>query len=273
MFPYDSKDDKGFVVFLSCFSLFLSSLSYSFMVTDTWIVSSSPSIWHWLMWALDCFTSPSVGIIMALMTIGVFHYKAVWMNFLADVVEHGIQETLLDCFLNLCDLMRAYYQIVCEVIRNILAASGWSGGGSGAVGVPSTGSSYLNHTMTAPTTTDTRSSNRNSTPPPLIIVPNFAEESKLPIGHAGDSPKKNGRVTMMKQPQLQQQQQQPPFVGADSFQSTGQCDGFAVDEIEPAFLDERDYPKGWLLYHPTLGVISKEEADQYNHRQVLSHGP
>mmetsp|Transcript_4832 Transcript_4832/g.12302 ORF Transcript_4832/g.12302 Transcript_4832/m.12302 type:complete len:499 (+) Transcript_4832:124-1620(+) len=35
-------------------------------------------------------------------------------------------------------------------------------------------------------------------------------------------------------------------------------------ELEPAFLDEKDYPPGWLLYHPVLGVVSKEEADRYD---------
>jgi hypothetical protein len=36
------------------------------------------------------------------------------------------------------------------------------------------------------------------------------------------------------------------------------------DELEPAFLKESDYPPGWMVYHPVLGVVSKEEADKYN---------
>mmetsp|Transcript_4833 Transcript_4833/g.12304 ORF Transcript_4833/g.12304 Transcript_4833/m.12304 type:complete len:499 (+) Transcript_4833:120-1616(+) len=35
-------------------------------------------------------------------------------------------------------------------------------------------------------------------------------------------------------------------------------------ELEPTFLDEKKYPPGWLLYHPVLGVVSKEEADKYD---------
>lgn len=35
------------------------------------------------------------------------------------------------------------------------------------------------------------------------------------------------------------------------------------DNIEPAFLKDEDYPPGWLVYHPVLGVVPKTEADQY----------
>lgn len=34
--------------------------------------------------------------------------------------------------------------------------------------------------------------------------------------------------------------------------------------IEPAFLDEKDYPPGWLVYHPRLGVVPKDEADKFD---------
>jgi hypothetical protein len=35
-------------------------------------------------------------------------------------------------------------------------------------------------------------------------------------------------------------------------------------DIEPAFLNDQDYPPGWLVYHPVLGVVPKEEADKYD---------
>lgn len=34
--------------------------------------------------------------------------------------------------------------------------------------------------------------------------------------------------------------------------------------IEPAFLHEKDYPPGWLVYHPRLGVVPKDEAERYD---------
>lgn len=41
------------------------------------------------------------------------------------------------------------------------------------------------------------------------------------------------------------------------------------DEIEPAFLKEEDYPPGWLVYHPVLGVVPKTEADRYREEEEL----
>jgi hypothetical protein len=31
-------------------------------------------------------------------------------------------------------------------------------------------------------------------------------------------------------------------------------------EIEPSFLDPKDYPSGWLIYDPKLGIVRQEEA-------------
>mmetsp|Transcript_24219 Transcript_24219/g.35225 ORF Transcript_24219/g.35225 Transcript_24219/m.35225 type:complete len:197 (+) Transcript_24219:225-815(+) len=33
------------------------------------------------------------------------------------------------------------------------------------------------------------------------------------------------------------------------------------DEIEPAFLNDEDYPNDWLIFHPWYGVIPKKTAD------------
>lgn len=37
--------------------------------------------------------------------------------------------------------------------------------------------------------------------------------------------------------------------------------------LEPAFLKESDYPSGWMVYHPVLGVVVKTEADKYDREQ------
>ena len=37
-----------------------------------------------------------------------------------------------------------------------------------------------------------------------------------------------------------------------------------TDPLPPAFLKDEDYPPGWLVYDPVLGVVSKEEADKYH---------
>mmetsp|Transcript_30276 Transcript_30276/g.69801 ORF Transcript_30276/g.69801 Transcript_30276/m.69801 type:complete len:95 (-) Transcript_30276:149-433(-) len=35
------------------------------------------------------------------------------------------------------------------------------------------------------------------------------------------------------------------------------------DDLEPAFLNEKDYPPGWLVFHPVLGVVAKTDLDAY----------
>lgn len=37
-----------------------------------------------------------------------------------------------------------------------------------------------------------------------------------------------------------------------------------ANDIEPAFLNDRDYPPGWMVYHRVLGVVPKTEADRYD---------
>lgn len=39
-------------------------------------------------------------------------------------------------------------------------------------------------------------------------------------------------------------------------------------ELAPAFLSEKDYPPGWMVYHPILGVESKTVADQHDRQQL-----
>ena len=36
-----------------------------------------------------------------------------------------------------------------------------------------------------------------------------------------------------------------------------------IGHIEPAFLNDEDYPPGWLVFDPVLGVVSKSEADSF----------
>jgi hypothetical protein len=40
-----------------------------------------------------------------------------------------------------------------------------------------------------------------------------------------------------------------------------------TDPLEPAFLRDEDYPPGWLVFDPVLGVVSKTEADNYRRKQ------
>jgi len=42
------------------------------------------------------------------------------------------------------------------------------------------------------------------------------------------------------------------------------------EPLEPAFLNDQDYPPGWMVYHGELGVVSKPQADQWEQEQLLS---
>jgi hypothetical protein len=38
---------------------------------------------------------------------------------------------------------------------------------------------------------------------------------------------------------------------------------FDTSQLEPAFVESHEYPTGWRVYHPELGVVGKSEADNY----------
>lgn len=42
--------------------------------------------------------------------------------------------------------------------------------------------------------------------------------------------------------------------------SLGSNPNVSSTEIEPSFLDPKDYPTGWLIYDPKLGIVRQEEA-------------
>jgi hypothetical protein len=39
---------------------------------------------------------------------------------------------------------------------------------------------------------------------------------------------------------------------------------FDISHLEPAFVQPQQYPTGWIVYHPVLGLVEKEKADSYN---------
>eukprot|EP00536_Pseudo-nitzschia_multiseries_P001373 jgi/Psemu1/234533/estExt_Genewise1.C_180035 len=40
--------------------------------------------------------------------------------------------------------------------------------------------------------------------------------------------------------------------------------------LPPAFSNRDDYPEGWLVYHPVLGVVSVKEAERYDEQELLT---
>lgn len=39
-------------------------------------------------------------------------------------------------------------------------------------------------------------------------------------------------------------------------------------ELEPAFIEEKDFPVGWMVYHSSLGVVAKSVADKHDQANI-----
>ena len=72
------------------------------------------------------------------------------------------------------------------------------------------------------------------------------------------------QVLLEEQHHHHQQQQEQVEGGAHSQEGNKEN----TRPLEPAFLRDEDYPPGWLVFDPHLGIISKVEADQYKHEQA-----
>jgi hypothetical protein len=197
-------------------------------------------------------------------------------------MEDGWQQTLLECLLGWRDTTRAYYQMACELLRSLR---------------------YMlanRMTMTSPTAMISeeeerhRSTNRrsnpsrllassNNTPPPLVVVvlPLEQQEGVAGTATATDPLHKSHRRRwnpnepkhIISSPSSTANNNYARSLSPSASTSTTNSSSSNNNkEIEPAFLNEQDYPPGWLIYHPVLGVVAKEEADQYD-REQHSHPP
>jgi len=191
------------------------------------------SIWHRIMWFMDFFTGPTFGIVVALVVILVLQYKPNITALFENIMENGVRGTLVDCSLGLCDLARAYYQITCEIIRNF-----W---------VVGAGSRHPSTVLNTPTPERQLAA---GIPPPLVVT-HF-------LAGAGSHSEPSASCL-----------ERPPSPSLSSSSSTAHnMPDFTNQTIEPAFLDDDDYPEGWLVYHPKLGVVSKREADEYDRKAI-----
>jgi hypothetical protein len=179
------------------------------------------TLWQsFVIWAVDVFTGPRFGVFAAIFAIIIVQYKSNIDNFVYNALEDGWQQTLLECILGFREMIRAYYQMACEVLRRI-----------------------RQNRDPQPVQAVARSRNlMGSSPPPLVVLAPESETdstSSMSVGKSCDMVETKNST-----------KRSPPSL--------------CFDEIEPAFLDDQDYPPGWLVYHPRLGVVSKEEADKYD---------
>ena len=204
--------------------------------------SSNTSFWQLLGWTFDFFTGPNFGVMVAILVIVLLQFKSGLWAFVTNAIEDGWQRTLLECMFGLRDATRAYFRMACELIRS------------------------FRHGISPPPSRNIIQSQRvisGGVPPPLVVIPQRAE-SDAETGMAdGLDPSAKGQIS--------EAGSSSPSTASST--SSVPHAPMGQEEIEPAFLNEKDYPPGWLVYHPVLGVVKKEEADQFDgdHPHLATH--
>jgi hypothetical protein len=216
---------------------------------------------------LDVFTGPNFGVLMAILVILLLQFKSSLLTFFYNAMEDGWQQTLLECMLGLREVIRAYYQMACELLRSVRH-------GTNDNSPPPLALATARHLMQSPSSLG----GSGGTPPPLVVVPLEGEEQQTqtqaqttaslpPHNKTSSSPRfhkhNSTSSTLESSSSSAAARSQSPSTTSSSSSSLPNAPSIQ-EEIEPAFLDEKDYPPGWLVYHPVLGVVTKEEADQHD---------
>mmetsp|Transcript_29178 Transcript_29178/g.78958 ORF Transcript_29178/g.78958 Transcript_29178/m.78958 type:complete len:254 (-) Transcript_29178:1856-2617(-) len=199
---------------------------------------------------LECLVRPTS--VCAVLVIVCVQYRSSVADLIYTAQEDGILQTLLNSLLSLADIVRAYYHIAREVVRNFgqnslfLFGDGTGSGNYARFPLTEREVSVLENKDS--TNAPIRRGNKKrlssvGQPPPLVVVDNASiNEGDEPA--AASSP-----VTSAKPTEFKVRNELMP--------------------LEPAFLNSDDYPEGWLVYHPVLGVISVKEAERYEDQQQL----
>lgn len=178
----------------------------------------------------DLVARQKYGMIIAVLVIGFLQFRSNVLTFVNKALNDGIQQTFLNLVLNLADILRGCYQISRELIRSV--------GNYIRNPFPQGDSIHMQYNDKI----HGRNGNRNilqcgkrilsyGSLPPLVIMKN--DDSPVIAKIAPSATIVNG-----------------------------------LEPLEPAFLNEEDYPPNWPVFHRTLGVTTKEEADHYDRQQL-----
>lgn len=235
-------------------------------------------VWNLIVRILDFITGPNFGLFVSILVIFGYHYRSNLQDIYYSITEDGLQQTLLDLVFSMMDVTRAYIQIVCELLRSFRQHYFFDGSNGDNYCVPYHNNDYSNHSNNA--SYNNNNNNRNNrmgrssilrgipassllassygSPPPLVMVDDRGNIISTEGGGVKDN---NGHHH-----HHHRHRSLSPTILSSSMTTKG---GSSInrDAIEPAFLNECDYPKGWLVYHPVLGVVPKEDADQYDEHQ------
>ncbi|CAB9497284.1 expressed unknown protein [Seminavis robusta] len=171
------------------------------------------------------------GILMALFVIYIFHR----VGFGRGISERGI----MDCLLEVQDYALAYGQMAlefCRKLRCYLLAGGedW----------------FLHDMPISPNAS-------------AALHPNGLRGRRRNMAAPVASRIASSRMPELEETDINPLQQLDPLPAAAINNNNKEN----TDPLEPAFLNDEDYPPGWLVFDPVLGVVSKAEADNYKRKQ------
>lgn len=141
--------------------------------------------------------------------------------------ERGTANLLMDWYLELQDYVIGYVQMSVEMLRSLRSFSL---------------EDCVPYDLNAATASSSSSLQSNG-----------------PRGRRRNMAAQASRMTTSRMPELEETDINK--LQADQATSTPQS--LSIRPLEPSFLKDEDYPPGWLVFDPVLGVVSKVEADKF----------
>ena len=198
----------------------------------------------WRRWFGGDSSNTQWGIVVALLVICAmqFQFQSYLWGLWYRIRNDGVAATATDMVFALVDTLRAYLQLAMELVRSLRHQAPLNYFLDGVFGNGAFDEEYYEQYPAAnPGGGFFSSAAALGPPPPLVIV----------------GP--NGQIEEEEESSNNNDHRSPSPASSFTSQSTTTTRG-----IEPAFLNEEDYPPGWLVYHAELGVVPKEEADNYD---------
>jgi len=187
--------------------------------------------------------------IVAMLAIFVVHYRVDLLYIFQTAMNDGFVQTFFNVILNLADTLRGYYHVSHEIIRGL---------GQNQI------FSFLNENYSGPYARRPSRQRESSNFQKIENVPNRSNNHKT-NSSAGPLPE----LVEVRNGVIHEEGDAIASTGNVSASTSSKPDILKKDlaPLEPAFLSEEDYPPGWLVYHPVLGLTSVEEANQKYEQQ------
>lgn len=194
-----------------------------------------------------------IGAVLAIMFI---HYRSVVLDFVYIAIKDGIMQTLFNLILNLADAIRGYYHMSQEIVR------GLSQNYSFSIVDDNYGSDYATCSSLQRESTDLQNNDPTNVPDHNNIDKLNSSSGTLP------------QLVEVRNSLIDTEEETiTPKAGtsktAETIVSKSEIPENGMLPLEPAFLNRDEYPPGWLVFHPVLGVCSVQEADQYDGEQLV----